>query len=62
MIRVNKKIKKIIIMISIILVAYFVISFRNIPEEVDYGVSFNTLYARELGLEWKDVYDAILDD
>lgn len=32
------------------------------PEEITYGMSFNTLYARELGLDWRTVYDAILDD
>lgn len=32
------------------------------PETITYGMSFNTLYARELGLDWKQAYDAILDD
>ena len=32
------------------------------PAEIDYGMSFNTLYARELGLDWKETYDAIIDD
>ncbi len=32
------------------------------PETVTYGVSFNTPYARELGLDWQAVYTAILDD
>jgi len=32
------------------------------PEEYVYGMSFNTMYARELGLDWKDTYDAIIDD
>lgn len=32
------------------------------PEEIIYGMSFNTPYARELGLEWNEAYDAILDD
>jgi len=32
------------------------------PENYEYGVSFNTLYATELGLEWEEVYTAILDD
>lgn len=32
------------------------------PERVAYGMSFNTFYAEELGLDWQETYDAILDD
>jgi len=32
------------------------------PEEIVYGMSFNTPYARELGLDWQATYDAILDE
>ncbi len=32
------------------------------PESITYGMSFNTGYARELGLDWQETYDAILDD
>ena len=32
------------------------------PDEITYGMSFNTLYARELGLDWQETYDAIVDD
>jgi beta-galactosidase GanA len=32
------------------------------PQEIIYGMSFNTPYARELGLEWQEAYDAILDE
>ncbi|MCD5381295.1 MAG: beta-galactosidase [Candidatus Pacebacteria bacterium] len=35
---------------------------KPVPEEIVYGMSFNTFYARELGLDWKETYDAILDD
>lgn len=35
---------------------------KPVPENITYGMSFNTLYARELGLDWKQTYDAILDD
>ncbi len=30
--------------------------------EVSYGVTFSTLYAKELGLDWKEAYLATLDD
>jgi hypothetical protein len=32
------------------------------PSAVQYGVSFNTLYAHELGLDWLQTYTAILDE
>jgi hypothetical protein len=32
------------------------------PQEIQYGMSFNTMYARELGLDWKETYNAIVDD
>ena len=32
------------------------------PEKITYGMSFNTLYANELGLDWRETYDAILND
>lgn len=35
---------------------------KPVPEKVAYGMSFNTLYANELGLNWHEAYDAILDD
>lgn len=42
--------------------AYLGISYRKIPEKINYGVSFNTLYAKELGLNWQEVYDLIIDE
>lgn len=38
------------------------LSYEKKPEQVTYGMSFNTPYARELGLNWVEVYDAFLDD
>lgn len=35
---------------------------KEVPETITYGMSFNTPYARELGLDWRETYDAILDD
>ena len=32
------------------------------PKTITYGMSFNTPYARELGLDWQKTYDAILND
>ena len=35
---------------------------KPLPARITYGVSFNTPYARELGLDWREVYDAIIGD
>ncbi len=35
---------------------------KEAPERIVYGMSFNTSYALELGLDWRETYDAILDD
>lgn len=40
----------------------FGLSREDKPEEIIYGMSFNTMYANELGLNWRETYDAILDD
>ena len=35
---------------------------RPVPTEIKYGMSFNTLYAHELGLDPNETYDALLDE
>lgn len=35
---------------------------KPVPDKITYGMSFNTMYARELGLDWKVTYDAILGE
>ena len=35
---------------------------KDVPANIQYGVSFNTPYAEELGLDWQETYDAVLDD
>lgn len=35
---------------------------KPIPEKITYGMSFNVMYAKELGLDWKETYDAILNE
>ncbi len=39
-----------------------VLAYKPVPEQIAYGMSFNTPYARELGLDWQETYDAIIDD
>lgn len=40
----------------------YALAYKPKPESITYGMSFNTMYARELGLDWKTAYDAIIDD
>ncbi len=40
----------------------FVLARKEVPAKIQYGMSFNTLYANELGLDWKETYDAIVDE
>ncbi|MEX0651840.1 MAG: cellulase family glycosylhydrolase [Candidatus Paceibacterota bacterium] len=40
----------------------FLLSIKEAPQKITYGVSFNTLYAEELHLDWKETYIAILDE
>lgn len=47
---------------SVILFTLLLLAYKPAPETVTYGMSFNTPYARELGLDWRETYDAILDD
>jgi hypothetical protein len=62
----KSRIKNILIKTSIVFLAIFVLiaifSIRKIPEKINYGVSFNTLYAKELNLNWKQVYDVIINE
>jgi len=48
-----------LLILSLMLV---LLSQKEIPQEIVYGVSFNTMYAEELGLDWKETYNAILND
>jgi hypothetical protein len=40
----------------------FFLAQKEKPQTITYGMSFNTLYAEELGLDWQETYDAILDE
>ncbi|MEZ4200785.1 MAG: beta-galactosidase [Candidatus Paceibacterota bacterium] len=42
--------------------ALYTLSYKPVPEDIQYGMSFNTMYARELGLDWQETYDAIIED
>lgn len=50
----------ILIVILSLLIVY--LAYKPEPETITYGMSFNTMYARELGLDWKETYNAILGE
>jgi hypothetical protein len=64
--RLKKFLKYLLILlvckVVIISAVLFFLAQKEKPEQITYGMSFNTLYARELGLNWEKTYDAILDD
>lgn len=48
-----------------IIILSFVVVFlaqKEMPTTITYGMSFNVMYARELGLDWQETYDAILGE
>ncbi len=52
-----------VLVVAVILVlCVWVLTWKEKPEQITYGMSFNTMYANELGLDWQETYDAILDD
>lgn len=58
--------KRGLLVISLIMllssIALFFLTRKEVPETITYGMSFNTMYANELGLDWLETYDAIIDD
>ena len=51
------------LLLSLIVVGLLVyLAQKPTPETISYGMSFNTVYARELGLDWKETYGAILGE
>lgn len=62
----NKKIARvlggIVLIVGVVFAVYTWLANRPIPDSIQYGVSFNTPYARELNLDWKETYDAIIGD
>lgn len=47
---------------AMLVILVLILAQKQVPEKITYGMSFNTMYARELGLNWKEAYDAILVD
>jgi hypothetical protein len=51
-----------LILLVIVATVIFLLTLKPKPDTITYGMSFNTPYARELGLDWQETYDAIIDD
>ncbi|MBI2677125.1 MAG: hypothetical protein HYX21_04250 [Candidatus Yanofskybacteria bacterium] len=58
----KKGIFKTAILILAIFLFFFVFSFRKLPSEIKYGISFSKFHSDELKLDWKETYLALLDD
>lgn len=54
--------KLFLVKLALIVILMTLLAYKPMPTEFNYGLSFNTMYARELGLPWQEVYDAFLDD
>ena len=52
----------IIIVLVLVIVSWCVMTKPDASHRMTYGASFTKTYAEELGLDWKEVYNAILDD
>lgn len=51
-----------LVVVVVVVILVFFLAQKSKPEAIIYGMSFNTLYAEELGLDWKETYDAILNE
>lgn len=46
----------------VLFLGFILLTVKPVAQEITYGMSFSTLHAKELGLDWKEVYRAALDD
>lgn len=53
---------RVLIILFVLGVALAALSYRPVPERIEYGVTFSPMYAEELGLEWRTVYRAMLEE
>jgi len=58
----KKRVFKIAILFLVVFLFFFVFSFRKLPSEIRYGISFSKFHSDELKLDWKETYLAALDD
>ena len=53
---------KLILAALVLVLVFIALTLPAVPKEVSYGVSFSNFHAKELGLDWKETYRALLDD
>lgn len=54
--------KNLLIIFAALIVLVFILQIKKIPETIIYGVSFSKFHSDELGLNFREVYQAILYD
>jgi len=57
-----RKLYKFLFIVGIVVLILFSFSFRKMPAQLTYGVSFSKFHSDELGLDWKKTFLALLDD
>jgi hypothetical protein len=60
--RVTKHIFWATVILLLIVSAYFFVGWAPQPEKIAWGVNFSQKHAKDLGLDWRESYLAILDD
>lgn len=60
--RQSHKLRNFLIILAAIVLVFYVLSIRPLPDKITYGVSFSKFHSDELELDWKEVYLALLDD
>lgn len=62
--RIKKGIAIVLIICIAVIASLWLLSRRAIPEpkDINYGVSFSLFHSNELGLDWKKVFDALIND
>lgn len=54
--------KKFLFLTLLIIVGLGIASYRKIPEKINYGVSFSVFHSNELELDWRQVYNSLVED
>lgn len=60
--RISPKKKKLFYIALIIFAILFLLSLRPVPKEMSFGITFSPKFAKQMGLDWKETYLAILGD
>ncbi|MEY2640816.1 MAG: hypothetical protein RL150_209 [Candidatus Parcubacteria bacterium] len=60
--QIRKGVYALVSVLVLLVLVYVYLAHRPVPQAITYGVSFNTLYAQELHVDWREAYVAVLDD